>query len=60
MPQSDLDRLIDLTSEMRHAQRECGRTESDASRRAAKRAEQRCDAFLEELSRPSLFTSQQD
>ena len=47
--------LLDVTAEMRHAQKEYFRTHSQAALSAAKRRERQVDKLLAELRRPSLL-----
>ena len=51
----DLDKLIEVVSEMRHCQIEYFRTKSQTALEASKRAERKVDKLLEELRRPTLF-----
>ena len=51
----DLDKLIEVVSEMRHCQIEYFRTKSQTALEASKRAEKKVDRLLEELRKPTLF-----
>jgi len=53
--QKRLDAVLEAVGEMRHAQMEFFRTQSQTALEEARRCERRVDKLLGELTRPTLF-----